>query len=237
MELSKIDNMALNGESVIHKSSVISKLFVTLMLILSIVVSNDLIKLGIILLIVLLLIKLSKISLKKALHFTLYPVFFTLIFALIYSQNGLYYGLTVIFKATTSALTMVFLITTTPYVDVFSVFSLFMPKVLVDIFFFTYRSFFILLEKLSNLQTNIKLRGGYHPIKIFKNMRIISSLLGTLIIQSFEMSERMYRIYSIRGYNGKMPVRVDLKINKVSDIALILFGIIIFIGMVIPWKI
>ena len=55
----------------------------------------------------------------------LYPVFFSLLFALIMMQQSFEAGIIVIFKAVGAALNMILLITTTSYVDIFKVLSLF----------------------------------------------------------------------------------------------------------------
>ncbi len=132
---------------------------------------------------------------------------------------------------------MIWLILTTPYVEIFSILSIIFPSLVVDILFFTYRSFFILLEKLENIMKNIKLKGGYHFFDIIRNLKNIAGIIGLLIIHSFEMSERMYKIYSLRGYDGKLPQGNIKIINSNLDYLIIAAGIAVFSGVIIPWNI
>ncbi len=237
MHIAEIDNLSLNGNSILHKAGTISKVILTLLILISIIVSKDLYRLSGLISIVLALFVVGKIPIVQIGHLALYPALFSVFFAVLSAQQGWVAGLVIILKAVGAALTMLLLITTTPYVDVFSVFSLFMPSLIVDIFLMTYRSFFIIADKLNNLLTSIRLKGGYKPWQIVLNFKTIASMLGTLIIQSFEMSERMYKIYELRGYSGKIPIRTDLKPATKLDFLLCLAGLIILTGTVIPWKI
>jgi cobalt/nickel transport system permease protein len=51
------------------------------------------------------------------------------------------------------------------------------------------------------------------------------------------MSERMYKIYSLRGYDGKLP-RGEIKlIKRKTDFIFIFAGLLILTGVLIPWNI
>jgi cobalt/nickel transport system permease protein len=237
MHIAEIDNLSLNGNSILHKAGTISKVVLTTLILISIIISKDLYRLTGLISIVLVLFAIGKIPIVQIGHLALYPALFSVFFAVLSAQQGWVAGIVIISKAVGAALTMLLLITTTPYVDVFSIFSLFMPSLIVDIFLMTYRSFFIIADKLGNLMTSIRLKGGYRPWQLVLNFRTITSMLGTLIIQSFEMSERMYKIYELRGYSGRIPMRTDLKLVTKTDFILCLAGMIILTGTVIPWKI
>ena len=109
------------------------------------------------------LILLSGVNLREVLHLAAYPLVFSLIFALIRMQQSWILGMLVLIKALGAALNMLLLLATTPYTDLFGVFSYVLPGVIVDVFLFTYRSLFILLDKLENMVKSIGLRGGFHP--------------------------------------------------------------------------
>ncbi|HAE43586.1 MAG TPA: hypothetical protein DCG34_11830 [Clostridiales bacterium] len=237
MHIAEIDNLSLNGDSKLHKAGTISKVVFSVLILTSLIISKDLYRLTSIISIVLIFFAVGKIPIIHIGHLALYPALFSAFFALLSAQQGWVAGAIVILKAVGAALTMLLLITTTPYVDVFSVFSLFMPSLLVDVFLMTYRSFFIILDKVDNLLRSIRLKGGYRPKQLLMNFKTIAAMLGTLIIQSFEMSERMYKIYELRGYSGKIPIRADLKLISKTDYWLLLTGVIILIGTVMPWKI
>ncbi len=236
MHLAEIDDMSINTKSVLHRLSTLSKFTFTAFIISSVIATAVWYKLLAVFTILLALLILGHIPLKRILHLALYPAFFSFFFALLSLNQGFFVFFSIILKAVTAALAMLLLITTTPYVDIFSLFSSFMPALLVDIFFMTYRSFFIILERLEHLMTSIRLRGGYRPTRLILNLKNITAVLGTTLMQSIEMSERMYKIYALRGYNGKLPVQNQLYISSVSDIAYMALGVIILIGVILPWN-
>ncbi len=236
MHLSDIDYLALYGNSFFHKRGTISKVIFSILIIASIMISKDIYKLITIAALLVTIILFAKLPLKKLLHLAMYPAFFSVIFALLSSGNGLVAAAIVVFKAMCTATTMLILITTTPYTDIFGVFSLFMPDIIVDIFLLTYRSLFIMINRISKLFTSIKVRGGMKKKRLIMNIKNMVGVLGTLILMSFEMSERMYKIYNLRGFNGKIPMTLDFKIKGACDIVLVMFGAIIMIGAIIPWN-
>jgi cobalt/nickel transport system permease protein len=237
MHLAEIDHYALNGSSMIHKAQTASKAVLAVLLLSSIIISQDIYRLLGVVLVLLGLFLVARIPIWHIGHLALYPAFFSIFFAILTAQQSWVNGLVIMTKAVGAALTMLLLITTTPYVDLFALFSLFMPSLLVDIFLMTYRSFFILLDKISQLIRSIRIKGGYTPWQVIKNFRTISAMLGTLIIQSFEMSERMYRIYELRGYNGKIPIRKEPGNLTKIDFTMMALGLIVLIGVVLPWEI
>lgn len=236
MHIAEIDQLSVNTHSKIHDKNTLTKCIFAILTVSAIMTANDLYGLLVINAIVLGLVAYSKVSIKRVLHLALYPTFFSLLFAFIGLNNGIAYSVSVVLKAIGAALTMLFLITTTPYVDLFSFFSKFMPALLVDVFFMTYRSFFILMEKMEHLLVSVKLRGGYKKWRLGLNLKTIATVFGTVLIQSIEMSERMYKIYMLRGYNGKMPSLDDKPFEFKKEFPLIVLGILIVIGVNLSWN-
>jgi len=233
MLFSDIDYIASNGKSLFHRAKPVTKILFTFFLLTSVILAKDLPKLGILIGLTFLLMVLAQIPLRKVCHLIFYPVIFSMLFALFRIQQSIALGVTVILKALGAALSMLFLIFTTPYMEIFACFSLFMPGPLVDVFLFTYRSFFILLSQIRNLLKSIRLRGGYHLFSLRYNLKNMASAVGVLMIHSFDMSERMVRIYAIRGYQGKVPlVRKWWPIGG-TDCLMIAAAILILIGTVI----
>lgn len=236
MHIAEIDQISVNTVSAIHRKNARSKCIFALLNVMALMTTTEVYKLVAINVIVLMVIYISNVSIKRVLHLAMYPAFFSLLFAAIGYSNGPSYSLAIILKAMGSAITMLFLITTTPYVDIFSLFSKFMPSLLVDVFFVTYRSFFILMEKLEHTLLSVKLRGGYRSWRIGLNIKTLASVFGTVLMQSIEMSERMYKIYMLRGYNGKMPALNEKKFDIKEEWPLIALGIMTLVGVNISWN-
>ena len=74
-------------------------------------------------------------------------------------------------------------------------------------------------------------------MKLLFNLKNAAGALGVMTIHAFDMSERMYRIYSLRGYKGKIPVTRDWWPLRLVDGLLLLFSLIVLTGVLIPWNI
>lgn len=237
MHLAAIDYMANNGDSFLHRARPLTKVVISFLFLISLVISNHLYKAAVLLVVTIILIFLSKVNIRQILHLAAYPLVFSLIFAFIRMQQSWVLGVLVLMKALGAALNMLLLLATTPYTDLFGLLSFFLPSVIVDVFLFTYRSLFILLEKLENMVKNIRLRGGIHPSRLFFNLKNLAGAVGVMTIHAFDMSERLYRIYSLRGYEGKIPIDNEWQPPSLADGLLFLFALIVLTGVLIPWNI
>ncbi|MCH8014786.1 MAG: hypothetical protein IH823_08445, partial [Candidatus Dadabacteria bacterium] len=151
MDVAIIDYYANHGKSFLHKAKAFWKIIFTAMIIASIIITNDFyLLLGIYIALVTIAVW-TKLPVTKILTIAAYPAIFALIFALA-SWNGSWLRAGVIMlKALSAALTMVILIVTTPYPDIFNVIRPIVPKIISEGLFVTYRSVFILLELTDDL--------------------------------------------------------------------------------------
>ncbi len=106
-----------------------------------------------------------------------------------------------------------------------------LSNILIDMAIFTYRYLFELLEQLEQLQLSMRLR-GFKKNKL-KNITKIASLMGTLLIRSYEKSERVYNAMALRGYGQQAYYTTDLKAevyDLLSLIAIILISSFLLIA-------
>lgn len=94
---------------------------------------------------------------------------------------------------------------------------------MANVFFITYRCFFLIIDEIQTKIEMMKIRGGYAggPIKILKNVGLV---LGRLFIHSIERSEKLYDLLVVRGYRGVIFSRISYKFG-LSDLLLIVIGI------------
>ncbi|HDP70391.1 MAG TPA: hypothetical protein ENN38_06250 [Actinobacteria bacterium] len=227
MDLYFIDSLASSGKSFFHKASAISKMFFSASVIFAIMLSKNPVFLGILLLFLLLFLKLLRQPVFKIFAMTFYVAVFAIIYALSQISGPPVWPFMIVLKAITAALSILTLLTTTNYFEVFAVFGKFLPKLIADGLFMTYRSFFILLKVLNNLITAVKVKGGFSPCKIFSNLRNMGGVLGTLFIHAMDSSTRNSEILTIRGYRGGLARYRGLrKLSKYDFIPFLLGGVI-----------
>lgn len=232
MDLAFIDLMANQGDSVLHRNSAISKFFFVLSILASAIIANRPLEFLPMLVVLIISYLLAEISLIKVAHYAVYPAFFSLIFALIRFTVSISAGFTVILKAVTAALALLLFIFTTPYPELFGLMSKFLPQVLVDGMFFTYRIFFILIGTMENFLKSIRLKGGYRPLGLLSNIKNLVGAIGVIFMHAFDMSERMHQVLTIRGYTGQ--IKTELRMNfRLADYLMIILGIGLIILVVI----
>jgi cobalt/nickel transport system permease protein len=236
MDVAIIDYYAIHGTSFLHKAKAPWKILFTALVIASIILTNDLyILLGIYLTLTSLAIW-TKLPVQKIITIAAYPAIFALIFAFLIWNGSWIKAAVIILKALSAALTMVLLIVTTPYPDVFNVVRPIMPRVIAEGFVVTYRSIFILLELTDELIKALRVRGGISRRKYISNIKNFSLGIGLLLVKGFDFSEKFYGMMNVRGYGGKISGDRTEPVITYNDILAIVIGLLIFgitIGTVI----
>lgn len=228
MDVAIIDYYANHGTSFLHKAKALWKIVFTALVIASIILTNELyMLLGIYITLVTIAVW-TKLPVTRIITIAAYPAVFALIFAfVVWNGNWIKAGV-IILKALSAALTMVLLIVTTPYPDVFNVLRPFLPRVIAEGLFITYRSVFILLELTDELIQSLKVRGGITRRKYLNNIRNFSSGIGLLLVKGFDYSEKLYGMMNVRGYGGRITTQgTKISINR-SDLLAIMIGFVIF---------
>ena len=87
--------------------------------------------------------------------------------------------------------------------------SLGISSIIIDMMLLTYRYLEELSDRLTSRQKAIRLR-GFNPAKFNRrNLKTIAQLTGSLLIDSYEHSLRVYQAMILRGYHyGKVKTSV-----------------------------
>jgi len=220
-----IDYFANTIKSPMHQRTVISKLIFLLLILFSIVISESILILIFVFLTIIALLIAAKLPFLKILKWSVYPAFFASLFALSQIGFGLL-PLQTILRAIDAAVLALLIVCTTPYPNLFSLFSK-ISVILSNVFFLAYRSFFLIIDELQTKIRILKLRGGYAggPFRTLKN---ISAVIGQTLIYSAEKSEIIYNLLTVRGYQGIIFSKIKYKF-KTLDLILIALGAAILI--------
>ena len=213
LDISAIDRFAYEGKSLLHRASPFSKVFMMAAILASVILTSDLrLVLGLYLL-GLALIALARLPILRMMALAAYPAAFAFLFALSQMDAGWQRPLLIVVKAQAAAISLLLLLGTTSYPQVFGLASYLMPRVLSDSLLLTYRLFFILLELIDRFLRAIRLRGGLSSFRLSTNLRNIALGLGRLLVLSFERSQRLYDVMNLRGYRGQIVPRAQLRVG------------------------
>jgi cobalt/nickel transport system permease protein len=179
------------------------------------------------------LMGISQIPLNYMVGRTLVILPFIVLASLAVPWKG-YLGLGILFVRAILCLMLLILLTnTTRFVELLrGLRRLGCPQILVLNLGFLYRYLFVLTEESMRMkQARDCRRVGRAPLR--EEFRILSSMLGTLLIRSFERAERMHYAMLSRGYSGEFPV-VSPKRFSWHDLVF-LSGVTIFIALTVLW--
>jgi cobalt/nickel transport system permease protein len=143
-----------------------------------------------------------------------------------------YMGVWILFvRAILCLLLLVLLTNTTRFIELLRALrKLGCPQILVMNLSFLYRYLFVLTEEAMRMkQARDCRRVARAPF--FEELKVLSSMLGTLLIRSFERAERMHGAMLSRGYTGDFPVVSPRKFSW-HDLAF-LSGVVLFIALTV----
>ena len=80
--------------------------------------------------------------------------------------------------------------------------SLGLPEILADMILLTYRYLFEMADTLAAMRTAIRLRGFDGSKFSRKNLNALASLIGSLLVRSYEHAEQVYKAMVLRGYGS-----------------------------------
>lgn len=138
------------------------------------------------------------------------------------SYIGLEIFFNVLIKSWLSVLSMICLVSTTNFPKLLEGFQrLKLPMVMIMLISFMYRHIFVLVDEIMRMirARDSRSFGGNRMWHI----RTIGNIIGTLFIRSYERGERIYVAMLSRGFNGKINILDDFKINNIDISFLTLF--------------
>ncbi|MDO8879402.1 MAG: energy-coupling factor transporter transmembrane component T [Coriobacteriia bacterium] len=232
MDITAVDRSAVLGDTLLHRAAPTSKLVGAGLLLGAIVTVNDpLVAAGLALSLAGAAAAVG-LPLRQMLPLALYPALFAIVFAFA-AAPGPATGALFVLKAVTAALTVVTLMFSTPYPQVFAPIQRITPTIVGDALLMTYRSLFILAEKFSDLLRAVRLRSGVSARQPVRAARATARALGGLLLYSLDLSQREYDILRLRGYEGGMRVRRQVSTDRSADVAALLYAALILAVVVV----
>ncbi len=82
------------------------------------------------------------------------------------------------------------------------------PKMLVQMLLFTYRYIFVFIAEMRRMDIAMRSRGFVKGFNL-TTLTLMGNFVGTLLVRSFERTERVYKAMLSKGYNGDYPTLVE----------------------------
>lgn len=199
-----VDFWAIKLTSPVHRLAAGPKLVAAGLILAGVILSRDLVFLAGTFLVLAGVVVLAGLPWARVLLASFYPA--VLLVPLLVAQGlGSPLGsLLMVAKAVDAALTMLALVTTTPYPVLFSALRRVAPGLLVDMLFLAYRSFFILLAVARDVLTALRLRGGLGARNWGRRLGNVGQGIGLVVVRGIDLSEDFSRVLRLRGYRGRL---------------------------------
>jgi cobalt/nickel transport system permease protein len=84
------------------------------------------------------------------------------------------------------------------------------PKIIVQMLLFTYRYVFVFLAEMRRMDTAMAARGFVKKADR-RTLRVVGNFVGTLLVRSFERTERIYKAMLSKGYQGEFHTLVEFE--------------------------
>jgi cobalt/nickel transport system permease protein len=124
-------------------------------------------------------------------------------------QEGLLELLLIVEKFTSILTVGLLLFGTAPFLSAIeSMRSLGLPPILADMTLLTYRYIFEIGRDLSRMEIAMRLRGFRARWLSASGLGALAALVGSILVRSYEQSERVYRAMILRGYGQPSPTRM-----------------------------
>jgi cobalt/nickel transport system permease protein len=106
-----------------------------------------------------------------------------------------------------------------------------LPPILADMTLFSYRYIYEIGDDLETMETAMGLRGfrARHPDG--RTLGVLASLAGSILVRSYEQSERVYKAMVLRGY-GRSPRLPDDYPARPWDVVALCLALIVAAGFV-----
>lgn len=205
MKLAYIDQIAVNGDGLLHQLQAPTKALGSVILLTGVIAAREFWRLALLLSLLLGLLFASRLP-RRLLLFTIYPAVFSLPFALAQLQVSPLAAPLLVLRSSAAALTLLLVIASTPYPALLNTLTRYLPSILSDAIFLTYRVFFIMLESAEQLLIQMRLRGAFTWRSAGWSCVAACRAIGLLAVQTIATSERLYQNYRLRGYDGQMAL-------------------------------
>jgi len=201
--IGRLDAIANADSTPWHRASAIGKLMLALGIVLAVVLSRSLPLVMALHGLAWALVLSCRMPWRIVVAAATYPLLVSGLFIVAVWGGSLRAQLLLLLRPLTASLTVLWLVGTTPYPDLFAPVSRVLPRHLADGLFLTYRALFEQLARAERLWRALKMRGGSTGSP---RQRLVTAGegLGTLVLYGFERSQRLYAAMLLRGHSGRI---------------------------------
>jgi len=108
--------------------------------------------------------------------------------------------------------------------------SLGLPSIIVDMMLLAYRYLEEFGATLTTMQRAMILRGFQPHIFSRRNLQVLASLTGSLLVRSYDQSKRVYQAMILRGYGQKTNSNYHNSLGEINKFSLVASGVTLMVA-------
>jgi len=235
----------------IHRASPWTKLVFLLLLVVTVVLTQNLASLLLVYASVLLVYCVSDLPKKKLLDWYLLPIFFVLLISIMFLFNEpgraliriSFYGWSlrltdagVVLLARLLARSLIVvtfsftLVMTTKYNQLSYVIQKILPSPMNSMFLLSYRFSFLISDNLSTMLRAVYSRGGNLVKGFFGRSRLYGAVIGASLIHAIEKAERVGKAMEARGFSGRLRVYEQPPLPGLTELLFMVMSVILLLS-------
>ena len=134
----------------------------------------------------------------------------------LFSLSGFRVAITIVVKAVAMVLISYTIFGTSRFdVSMVALQHLRCPSVIVQMLLFSYRYVFVFLSELQRMDIAMRAR-GFIARSNTATLRTYGHFIGSLLVRSFERTERIFKAMLSKGYTGKFHSLIDFKATRID---------------------
>ncbi|MDL1970481.1 MAG: cobalt ECF transporter T component CbiQ [Candidatus Desulfofervidaceae bacterium] len=152
------------------------------------------------------------------------------------TKQGFFYALYIFLKSNLILTCVILLLSTTSIFSLaHALHHLHVPSKLVQLIFFTFRYIHVIYRQYQKLMRAAKLR-CFTPKTNIYTYKTYAYLVASLLIKSYDRSERVYKAMVCRGFQGTFPVFRHFKMTTKDRLFSMAATIYLFLLAILAWK-
>ena len=108
------------------------------------------------------------------------------------------------------------------------------PTVVVQMMLFTYRYIFVFVAEMRRQHTAMNARGFIKKPNLY-TMQVVGNFIGTLLVRSFERTERVYKGMLSKGYRGEFHTLVTFEAGRKDVVKLLVVAAVAIAILAMDW--
>lgn len=137
-------------------------------------------------------------------------IYETGILGIVVTTDSWHYGIYTFCRVMACLPLLGFLALTTPIAKIFNcLYTLKVPKIVIEIGLLMYNTIFIFLNEIDTMQKAQKTRMGYNTY--WNSFHHLADLISNIFLRSLDKSETLQHSLDSRGYTGELPVYIPPK--------------------------